>query len=265
MAMIQALFYAEAPVIAAVVCGTTAASAVLAHLLVFRFRPFAAVRGRPVVASYFSATTTLFTLFLAFSASHAWTNDNAARAAAAAESAAADRLLTIITRFHPAPADAATPIRAYIAAVVQQEWGTDRNRVPSPAAVAALDAIETMVWEARIQRHVDTAVGDAMLRAVDVLETARTKRLGLAADVGDGVRWMLLLVLGFVALLSMAMCHADRPETARIAVAVLGVGMAAVMAVSAMYESPYTGLHAIGPDALAAVLAEHRAPAPRAS
>jgi hypothetical protein len=259
MAMIQALFYAEAPVIATVVCATTAASAVLAHVLASRFRPFAAVRGRPVVASYFSATTTLFTLFLAFSASHAWTNDNAARAAAAAESAAADRLLTIIARFHPAPAEAAAPVKAYIAAVVQQEWGADRNRAVSPAAVAALDAMEAMVWDARIQRHMDTAVADAMLRAVDALETARTKRLGLAADVGDGVRWMLLLLLGFVALLSMAMCHADRPETSRIAVGVLALAMAAVMSVSAMYESPYTGLHAIGPDALARLLVEHRA------
>lgn len=233
----------------------------LAHLLVFRSGLFAAVRRRPVVASYFSATTTLFTLFLAFSASHAWTNDNAARAAAAAESAAAERLLTIIARFHPAPAEAAAPVRAYIATVVQEEWGANRNRTPSPAAAAALDAMETMVWDARTQRHVDTAVADVMLRAVDALETARTRRLGLASDVGDGVRWMLLLLLGFIALLSMAMCHADRPETSRIAVTVLALAMASVMAVSAMYESPYTGLHAIGPDGLAALLAEPRAPA----
>lgn len=256
--MIQALFYAEAPAIAAVVCTTTGASAALAHLLVFRSRLFAAMRGRPVVASYFSATTTLFTLFLAFSASHAWTNDNAARAAASAESAAAERLLSIIARFHPTPAEAAAPVQAYIQAVVQQEWGADRNRTQSPAADAALDAIEAMVWEARTQRHIDTAMADVMLRAVDTLETARTRRLGLAADVGDGVRWMLLLLLGFVALLSMAMCHADRPETGRIAVGVLALAMAAVMSVSAMYESPYTGLHAIGPDGLAPLMAEHR-------
>lgn len=262
--MIQALFYADAPAIAAVVCATTAASAVLAHMLVFRSRLFAAARGRPVVASYFSATTTLFTLFLAFSASHAWTNDNAARAAASAESAAAERLLTIIARFHPTPAEAAAPVRAYMTAVIEQEWGADRNRAASPAATAALDAIEAMLWEARTQRHVDTAVADVMLRAVDALETARMKRLGLAADVGDGVRWMLLLLLGFIALLSMAMCHADRPETARIAITVLAVGMASVMAVSAMYESPYTGLHAIGPDGLATLLAEHRPAAQRA-
>lgn len=75
-----------------------------------------------------------------------------------------------------------------IAAVAQQEWSADRNRVASPAAAAALDAMESMVWEARTQRHIDTAVADVMLRAVDALETARTKRLGLASDVGDGVR-----------------------------------------------------------------------------
>ena len=258
--MIQAFFYAEAPAIAATICGTTAASAVLAHLLVFRSRLFAVARGRPVVASYFSAATTLFTLFLAFSASHAWTNDNAARAAASAESAAAERLLVIIARFHPAPAEATAPVRAYITAVVQQEWGVDRNRVISPAAVTALDAMEMMVWEARTQRHIDTAVADVMLRAVDALETARTKRLGLAADVGDGVRWLLLLLLCFIALVSMALCHADRPETSRIAVTLLAIAMAAVMSVSAMYESPYTGLYAIGPDGLANLLAGHRAP-----
>ena len=256
--MIQALFYADAPVIAAVSCAITAASAVLAHLLVFRSRLFAVVRGRPVVASYFSATTTLFTLFLAFSASHAWTNDHAARAAAAAESVAAERLLTIITRFHPAPAEASASVRAYIATVVQEEWGTNRNRAASSASAAALDAMEAMVWDARTQRHIDTAVADVMLRSVDALEMARTKRLGLAADVGDGVRWMLLLLLSFLALLSMAMCHADRPETSRIAVAVLALAVASVMAVSAMYESPYTGLHAIGPEGLAALLAEAR-------
>ena len=258
--MIQSIFYAEASTIAAVVGGATAVSAWLAYLLVFRTRLFAPARGRPVVAAYFSATTTLFTLFLAFSASQAWTNDSAARAAGAAESAATERLLTVIARFHPAPADAAAPVRAYIAAVVHQEWGADRNRTPAPAVVAALDAMEIMVWEARIQRHVDTAVADVMLRAVDATEAARTKRLRLAADVGDGMRWMLLMLLGFVALLSMAMCHADRPETARLAVAVLGLGMAAVMAVSAMYESPYTGLHAVEPEGLARLLGEHARP-----
>lgn len=256
--MIQALFYADAPVIAAVSCAITASSAVLAHLLVFHSRMFAPVRDRPAVTGYLGATATLFTLFLAFSASHAWTNDSAARTAAAAESAAVERLLTIVARFHPAPAEAAAPVRAYIAAVVQEEWGTGGNRAASPAAVAALDAVESMVWDARTQRHVDTAVADVMLRAVDALETARTRRLGLAADVGDGVRWMLLLLLGFVALLSMAMCHADRPETSRIAVVVLALAMASVMSVSAMYESPYTGLHAIGPDGLAALLSDAR-------
>jgi hypothetical protein len=142
--------------------------------------------------------------------------------------------------------------------VVQEEWGTNRNRAASSASAAALDAMEAMVWDARTQRHIDTAVADVMLRSVDALEMARTKRLGLAADVGDGVRWMLLLLLSFLALLSMAMCHADRPETSRIAVAVLALAVASVMAVSAMYESPYTGLHAIGPEGLAALLAEAR-------
>jgi hypothetical protein len=142
--------------------------------------------------------------------------------------------------------------------VAQQEWGADRNRAASPAAAAALDAMESMVWEARTQRHIDTAVADVMLRAVDALETARTKRLGLASDVGDGVRWMLLLLLGFIALLSMAMCHTDRPETSRIAVAVLALAMASAMSVSAMYESPYTGLYAIGPDGLAALVSDAR-------
>lgn len=256
--MIQSLFYAEAPVIAAVSFTATAASAMLAHLLVRRSGLFAAVRGRPVVASYFAAATTLFTLFLAFSASHAWTNDSAARAAASAESAAAERLLTIVARYHPTPAEAAAPIHTYIAAVVQEEWGANRNRAASPQVAVAVGAMETMVWDARTERHIDTAVADVMLRALDSLEMARTKRLGLAADVGDGVRWMLLLLLGFIALLSMAMCHADRPETSRIAVAVLALAMASVMAVSAMYESPYTGLHAIGPDGLAALLSDAR-------
>lgn len=256
--MIQALFYAETPVIVAISCAITATSAVLAHLLVFHSRLFAAVRGRPVVASYFSATTTLFTLFLAFSASHAWTNEHAALTAAEAEITATERLLNTIVRFHPAATEAAAPVRAYIATVVQEEWGANRNRAASPAAAAALDAMETMVWDARIQRHIDTAVADVMLRAVDALEASRTKRLGLAADVGDGVRWMLLLLLGFIALLSMAMCHADRPETSRIAVTVLAVAMAFVMTISALYESPYSGLHPIGPDGLAALLSDAR-------
>jgi hypothetical protein len=256
--MIQALFYAEAPVIAAVFGVITAASAILAHLLVFRSRLFAAVRGRPVVAPFFSATTTLFTLFVAFSASHAWTNEDVAHAAASAESAAAERLLTIVARFHHAPTEAAAPVRAYVAAVVQEEWGANRNRAASPATTAALDAIKSMVWEARTQRHIDTVAADVMLRAVDALESARTRRLSLVSDVGDGVRWMLLLLLCFVALLSMAMSHADRPETSRIAVAVLAVAMASVMSVSAMYESPYTGLHSIDPDGLAALLSDAR-------
>lgn len=92
--MIHSWFYADTWLIVATCFAGAAALAALAHRLALRSALFAPVRAKPVGAPYFTASASLFALFLAFNAAHAWSNDAAADRAAAAERAASARIRT---------------------------------------------------------------------------------------------------------------------------------------------------------------------------
>lgn len=254
--MLHAWFYSEAEVIVASSFAAALLLAALAYLLVFHAPLFAPVRQRPTVAPFLSATTSLFALFLAFNAGHAWLNDTAAQRAAAAERGAAERILHILVRFHPVPESGVAPLRDYLKAVVEHEWGRGANTDAAPPAQKALRELEAMAWDARAQHGMEPGLADALTRAIDTLEQARATRLGLAANIGDEGRWLVLILLAFGSLLGMAMAHADRPATARLAMAVFALAIASAAAVTAAYESPYTGLFSVDADDLAAVLRE---------
>jgi hypothetical protein len=254
--MLHAWFYAEAEVIVASCFAVTALLALLAYWLVLRSRLFAPVREKPAVAPFLGATNSIFALFLAFNAGHAWLTDTAAQRAATAEGAAAQRILHIVRRFHPEPAAAVAPLRAYLGAVIDQEWGRGANTDDAPPALKALRELETIAWHARAEHGMEPGLADALIRAIDALEQARATRLGLAANIGDEARWLVLTTLGFAALVGMAMSHADRPVTARFALAVFALSIASAASITAAYESPYTGLFQVKPEELAEVLAE---------
>jgi hypothetical protein len=142
--------------------------------------------------------------------------------------------------------------------VIEQEWRSTGNARSAPAALAALRDLEAAIWQARAQHEMDQGLADAFLRAVDELGAARATRIRLSANVGDAARWGAMIVLGFAAMLGIAMCRLDRRETARVALGVFALAVATATAATAVYESPYTGIFAIEPDALARVLEELR-------
>lgn len=94
------------------------------------------------VAPYFVAVTTVWALLLGFVAADSWAANNEARRILNEERSAIQRLegLARIEALDLQPL--AEGVAAYAAAVVEREWGSDRNRprfkrsTPSPAAWA---------------------------------------------------------------------------------------------------------------------------------
>ena len=258
-AVIHSWLYGDTWVIVATCFAGALALAALAHVLVSHSAAFAPLRTEPVVAPYFTAATSLFALFIAFNAAHAWSNHAAADHAAAAERAASARILHVATRFHAEPQKLLAPLGTYLEAAIGQEWRPTGNAQSAPAALASLRELEAAIWQARARQEMDASLADVLVRAVDELGAARATRIRLSGNVGDSARWLAMIALGFAAMLGIAMCHVDRPRTARLAIGIFALTVATAAAATAVYESPYTGAFAVGPEALARVLEELRA------
>jgi len=146
----------------------------------------------------------------------------------------------------------------YLKVAINDDWpAMDRGAAaPEGGAKEALDAVYSTLVSSSGQG--DTAVVSEMLRQVDVVTQSRRARLIASEGTVPNLLWLVLLggavvTIGFTYFFGAESLRAQALMTALLAILIFSE-----LLVIVGIDRPFSGTVRIGPNALAAVLAEHR-------
>lgn len=201
-----------------------------AEVLVFRLPAFRPVSAAPLRTTYLDAVSTIFALFLAFTAADAWRRNDSARDALVREGQGLRQSLLIARAAGPEAEMVVEALLTYLRVVTEREWRAGKNRAP-------------------------VAFWSEILSRFQRVREARAARLQIGGAFGDEARWGALLLLGVVSAVAIASTHLDRPAAGRRAVVLFCCMVALATSLVANYEFPYVGYRAVTPEPLEALLA----------
>src|SRR5262249_27637041 len=180
----------------------------------------------------------LFALFMAFTASQVWSDNEKASSVVDREASALRSVVILAAAF---PGDSETRlrslIRSYVADAVAQEWpmmahGTATLQVIPNTLAEALQLTLAQTPSSQGQQIAQREITTALENALD----ARRQRI--------------------CALLAIAMVHSDNRLSSAITMGLFGIGVAASLLLILAYDRPFTGELAVRPNPLLQVMPE---------
>jgi len=203
-------------------------------------RPAMLRLGTGVVPTYFTAISVLLALLTGFVASDAWERQRqAARVVQNERSnllAIHDLSLATVSDMREIRA----ALTAYADALLTDEWPKMTDGLSSPEAGAALGRL--MAVAADPKHDVSGQAAHALLLdAVMSLRTARGERLALSDAQGDQSKWLTLMVLAGLTLISIGLVHLERPVAQVTTLTLFSLAMVTTLGVVALHERPFDG------------------------
>jgi hypothetical protein len=200
----------------------------------------------------------LFALFIAFTASQVW-NDNDRANAIVDREASALRTVAVLAATFPGEPETRlrSLVRSYIADAVAQEWPMMAHRtatlqiVPYSLAEAlqlTLALTPSSPGQQTAQREITTALENAL--------DARRQRIIISQSQVNWVKWLSLCLQAACALIAIAMIHCDNRLTSAIAMALFAFGVAASLLLILAHDRPFIGELSVRPSPLLQVMPE---------
>ena len=209
---------------------------------------------RGVVAPYFAAIVTIFSILTGFLASDVW--DRNRRAAATVRGEAAN-----LISLHALAAALGTPhvaidraIRAYAIAVIDMEWPSMENGEAAPEAEAAQDALLETVAQSGFAAAGNAALDRLLLDTALRVREARSDRLAFSSDFSENFKWSCVLLMALMAQISLAAVHLDEARAQIAAMVIFTASIILVIGLIAAHEGPFQPPLGITPAPIAKVL-----------
>ena len=194
----------------------------------------------------------LFALFVGFLAVGVWGNVDRADDAVADEASALRAVVILSGELPPDQRGRMRAlVRSQIETAVNDEWpAMEKRRADLTAIPTALAQALHLAFgfhpqgegQVMAQRELVTAVRDAL--------AARRQRIVVSESSVNTVKWLGALALAALTLLAIALVHSDNRVTARIAMGLFAVAVAAVITMLAAQDQPFAGQLGIDPDVL---------------
>jgi hypothetical protein len=200
----------------------------------------------------------LFALFVAFTASQVWSDNDKANSLVDRE-ASALRTVVILAGVFPGEPEMRlrSLVRSYIADTAAQEWPMMARRTATlqiiPYSLAdALRFTLTLTPSGAGQQTAQREIATALENALD----ARRQRIIISQSQVNGVKWLALVLQAVCALLATAMVHSDNRLAAAITTSLFATGVAAALLLILAYDRPFTGQLSVQPAPLLQVMPE---------
>jgi hypothetical protein len=232
-----------------------AATGALVAWLTFRSPLRAAIQGLGgIVAPYFASIALLFALLTGFLAGDVMDRFKQAVRAVQVEAGALSGLnaLTLAAPVGAKPIRAA--LRAYIEALVNDEWPRMTRAESSGKAQAALTALLSTVANPGAASGARDPVHYGLVELSLQAATARSDRIAINSRQADDIKWVTVLLLSLITQLSIGMVHLDRARAHIAAVAVFAVAAVIALGTIAVQEAPFDGPLRIPPTPLERLL-----------
>jgi hypothetical protein len=205
-----------------------------------------------VVAPFFSSTAVIFGLLIAFLANDIWDRNKQAERIVAIESETLIALYSLSAASGRDNPGLRTAIRAYVSAVIDDEWPRLALQQRSVKADGAMNALLQQV--ARPTSGEDASVQRTMLDMTLKVQTAHEDRIALANDRTVATKWLAVLLLAFVTQISIAVVHLDKPRPQLAALVIFTVAAVLLLGLLAVHEAPFEPPVFVPPGPIADVL-----------
>jgi hypothetical protein len=217
-----------------------------------------AVSFKAVSPGKLSPLAVLFGLFVVFTASQVW-NDNERASAAINREASALRSVIIFAASFPGEPDMRLRglVHDYISEAVTQEWPKMARRTATLkiAPHALVDALQFTLALAPGNQGQQIAQREITAALESALEARRQRILVSQYEVGL-VKWACIGLQAICALLAIAFVHSDNRLASRIALFIFATGVGASFLLLLAYDRPFTGELSVGPEPLLQVMPE---------
>ena len=194
----------------------------------------------------------MFALFVAFTASQVW-NDNQRAQTAVDREASALRAIVVMSASYSADIEAQFRdlIRSYIEEATAKEWplmaqGSITLSFTPPALADALRVTLALTPNSEGQKTAQREIITAIENALD----ARRQRILISQSQVNLVKWSCLVLLAICALVAIAMVHSDNRLASAITMTLFATGVAASVLIILSHDRPFTGDVAVGPGPL---------------
>lgn len=211
-----------------------------------RFRP-ALLQYDGVVAPFFSFPAVLFSLTAALLATSIWDNYSITVKATKSES---EGILDIISLANTIETFKQTHLSAlakeYTKSIIDDEWQTlSSDRQASPITEEKFNNFRTEIFKASNMIS-DKAESKALLNAFFSINNARETRLAYANFDLHPVRWYAMLLLGALALVTVAFIHISKPKALMVAMIIATLTILTPICMIALtFSTPYDGFISI--------------------
>ena len=207
-----------------------------------------------IQGAFFTSISVLFALFSGFLGNDVWERQRQAVRAVQVErdSLLAIGTLSIATVSDMAPIRAA--LRAYVEAVVSDEWPRMADQGQSALAAQALGDLLREVARPGITAEAGAAAHAALLDLTLRVRTARNERLVISGGSYDAEKWATVLMLAVLTQIGIGLVQLDRPRPQAAALCAFTTAAVVTLGLLAVRERPFDGAHPIPPDAIRDVL-----------
>jgi len=225
------------------------------YFLVFRTKIFDNLLSAPLVPPFLAPPAIVFAFIMGFMASDSWQNSTYARTAMINEASAISRILNIPIYPREFQVKSNAYLQSYLEASLKEEWADSHNEAISLKATGSLDSLELNVWNAERHAHslneeadgISSVAVTAFVKAVDDLRIAREERLSLGYLGTRSTKWTLVILLGFIAVLSAVAVHKHNEKTGVIACILSCLTFWIAFSMIALYINPYKWSESVKP------------------
>ncbi|MGH6844599.1 MAG: hypothetical protein ACRECU_07745 [Methylocella sp.] len=253
--MIDAWLSLPLPALILILAASYGASALVLIGLSFGITAGPWVRSfRGVVAPFIAAIVTIFSILVGFLASDVWDRNRRAAATVRGEGASLVSLHALAAALGAPHVAIDRAIRAYATAVVNKEWPRMANGEAAPEAEAAQDELLESVAQSSFALADTAALDRLLLDTAMRVRDARSDRLAFSSDFSENFKWTCVLLMAFMAQISLAAVHLDEARAQIAAMFIFTASIVLVIGLIAAHEGPFQPPLGISPAPIAKLL-----------
>lgn len=219
-------------------------------------RPVMRALGSGVAPPYIGAVAVLIALLTGFVANDAWDRYRQGIRVVQTEGVNLLGAYDLSVAVSRETTDIRDKLLAYAQALTEDEWPRMAgDGSASPRAGEALSTLMSLVAGPNHAKDAAPAAQAALFDAVMNLRTARGDRLALNNSQGDNSKWIMLLVLASLTLITTGLIHVERPIAQAVTMLIFSCAMVVTLGVVALHERPFDGPFAVSAAPLTEALA----------
>jgi hypothetical protein len=204
-------------------------------------RVFRGSTGQVPAPAFLGIVATAWALSLGFAASDVWTLGARADQAISAERSSAKRLMGISEQQALNLPALHTAVAEYAKLVQTVEWEEMLSHGANPSVDEAVQRIRLGLID-MANKGVAAPLVSKAVQDFDELQDARNERLAIGASAVDETKWYFVLCLTVMAMVTIAVVHADTPKAARNALFIYAVVVGVCLWIMAINANPYNGM-----------------------